>query len=563
MKIILLFATAWLAQGLVICQNLVPNFSFEEYKACDFIQGGIDTNLIAAPVVKDWASASVGGTPDYFHPCQLPPSFPGDDCSVPKNANGFQMPQSTGMAYSGILLTKRFSPTVNAREYIQTKLKKRLVKGQRYCAGFYTSFANQDSAVTLENATLVAPVQWGLFLSVSRPFNATDPFLNPSLPTAFYVAGIPQIKTNAAITDTANWVLVSDIYQATGNEEWLTIGNFNPLGQTVLDTFYNAYSWAVSSYYYIDNVFVIPMDDGGLLPGDTALCETSFPLQLAAFDGFSNYSWGNGETAPAILINEPGTYTVSANYEGCHILDTITIATLPPPVLDLPPLHICEDEIPYTYTIPDLSGFDDFQWSNGTHGASITVNNNLSLTVLANGKCGNDTDTLLIGIELPLQVDLGEDFSVCKSGQIEQVTLQNSHSLPNYGWSTGDTLSSITVDAPGIYTLSSTNACGLAQDEVVLSGCQSRIYVPNVVYPGSLYQENYLFRPFAVNPGIISMLVFDRWGGKMYYGEGGNAAWDGTRNGQECTQGVYAYLIKYRDENGHEKYLHGDVQLIR
>jgi hypothetical protein len=563
MKKIIICTCAWLVVGIVTGQNLVPNSSFEEHKTCDFVYGAIDTNFIASPVVSDWASATYGGTPDYFHQCQLPPSFPSDNYNVPKNINGFQKPLSTGMAYSGISLIYRFSSTVEAREFIQSKLNKRLESGKRYCAGYYTSYANQDSAIIKDNATLVAPTQWGMLLSTTRPFNATDPFISPTPPTAFYLPGTPQITTTGAITDTANWVLVADTYTATGGEEWLTIGNFNPIGQTALDTFYNAHDFAVSSYYYIDNVFVIPMDDGGLLPGDTAICAASFPLQLSAFDGFTGYAWANGDTTRATAITGPGTYTIMANYAGCQIVDTMRIAELPPPVLDLAPVHYCADDLPTAYTVPANQGFDQFVWPDGTTGPTVTIRGAGELIVSANGGCGSDTAALVVGTELPLVVDLGDNLNICAEGQLQEVVLGSTGPLPNYLWSTGQATPEIATSSPGVYSLVAQNACGSFQDEVVLAGCEPSVYVPNVFYPSSLYAENYLFRPFAVNASIESMEVFDRWGGKMYFGEGNAAAWDGSRNGEECSQGVYAYLIRYKNDDGKADLIHGDVLLIR
>ncbi|TAK50483.1 MAG: hypothetical protein EPO28_00255 [Saprospiraceae bacterium] len=561
MKKFLICACTLLAYGMTIGQNLVPNFSFEEHKTCDFIWGAIDTNFISPPVMQGWSSGTLGGTPDYFNECQLPPLFSGDNVSVPVNKYGYQSPFE-GSAYGGIEPYARFSPTVEAREYLQTRLEDKLIMGKSYCIGFYTSFANQDSAVKANNASLVAPTTWGLFLSSTRPFNGTVPS-STSPPTTFYLSGTPQITTTTAITDTANWVLVADTYTAAGGEEWLTIGNFNPIGQTVLDTFYNAHDYAVLSYYYIDNVFVIPMDDGGLLPGDTALCAASFPLQLKAFEGFSNYSWSNGATTAATTAPGPGSYAVEADYAGCKIRDTITIAALPAPVLDLAPVHYCEDALPVTYTVPGQPGFDQFSWPDGTTGPTVTIRQAGALLVSASGICGSDTAALVVETDPVLVVDLGGDHTLCREGQLQAELLHSSTLLPNYTWSTGETTSEIYVETPGQYSLRSGNACGASQDEVVLSGCEPKVYVPNVFYPGSLHAENYLFRPFAVNAGIVSLDVFNRWGGKVYSGKGDGAAWDGTQDGSQCQQGVYAYLVRYKGEDGKAGIVHGDVLLLR
>lgn len=563
MKKELMIAAALLFACMVKGQNLVPNPGFEIYQTCDFTFAAIDTNSTAQPVVPGWLNATAGGTPDYFHRCQVMPSdFLGDNFSVPNNAAGHQEPHH-GDAYAGINLHARHSAEIYNREYLQSKLADRLEPGRRYCAGFRTSYANQDSIVALSAATLVAPRGWGMSFSAARQFNATDPFQQPLAPDAFHLPGPTHISSASAITDTAGWTLVSGVYTAVGGEEWITIGNFNPVGQPDLDTFYNAGAYTVSAYYYIDDVFAIPMDGGGLLPRDTALCASDFPLRLDAFEGFTGYLWGHGDTTGSVAITGPGTYTVMASYEGCPILDTITISALPPPVLSLDPVRFCADELPATYALPDTQGFERFTWADGTMGTEVVVTGAGGVAVTALGACGIDTATLVVEVDYPLAIDLGSDLNICEQGQEQGAVLGNGTPLPVYEWSTGETSQEIYADSPGLYTLRSQNACGIQEGQVTLYGCAPRVYIPDAFRPGSVNAANRLFRPFAVGADIIGIDVFDRWGGKVYTGSGSAAAWDGTRKGTLCSQGVYSYIVRYKDRDGKEHILHGGVMLLK
>ena len=60
------------------------------------------------------------------------------------------------------------------------------------------------------------------------------------------------------LNDTANWVEISGIYTATGGEQYITIGNFYPDSLINIASSGNTYT---SAYYYIDSVFVIPLDN--------------------------------------------------------------------------------------------------------------------------------------------------------------------------------------------------------------------------------------------------------------------------------------------------------------
>jgi CHU_C Type IX secretion signal domain len=549
---------------LVSAQNLVPNPSFEAHITCLFSFGFIDTNFYAPSVAPNWCRANLEGSTDYYHSCfaEVGPSY-----STPINCSGQQQPFGIGEAYAGIIPFYIYSfppayPITEGREYLQTKLKAKLKANRKYCVGFYTSLSERDSAIAY-NATIVAPTEWGLLLSYDRVSNFTSPNPNTNS-TGFCIFAEPQITTTSAITNTTDWVFVGGTYTATGGEEWLTIGSFKNIGETLLDTINKANDLALNgAYYYIDNVFVIPMDEGNLLAADTAICSIDFPLALTAFDGFINYAWGNGDLGQTTTAPSPGPYTITASLEGCQFQDTISVAVLPDPVLDLPAEHYCQTDLPYTYTVPDSLGFTVYEWSDGTIGPSINILQAGIIGLTATGKCGTDTDSLAVETDFSLIVDIGGDLLLCKDGQLISVTLENGGTLPNYLWSTGQTNSEILVALPGVYSLLSQNACGSFQDEINVIGCEPKIYVPNVFYPGSVYAENSYFRPFAVNATIVSMDIFDRWGGHVYYKLGNEQGWNGKYNEEDCIEGVYAYIIVYRGEDGKKQILHGDVMLLR
>lgn len=559
MKRNILFLLLIVVYQQLMSQNLVPNPSFEEHKTCEFIHSAIDTSCFNPAVVNGWCSGNYYGSPDYFNRCQN--NFAGFRYSVPNNWLGRQNPVS-GDAYAGIGLMAYFTPSIEDREYLQTRLLDKLQKGITYCVGFYTSFPELDT--TIINGTAVFSIKnWGLLLSDSRPFNSTEPDLS-SPPTAFTLPGDPQIKLSSFNRDTSNWVLVSGIYTANGDEQWLTIGNFNPPGQTPVDTVYHGISSDYVSYYFIDNVFVIPMNNGGLLPGDTSVCASDFPLELSAFDGFTNYLWSNGANTQVTAVEQPGLYGIQANYEGCQITDTIQVGVLPVPELHLTDIHLCEEALPQPYSVPDGAGFTSYLWSDGSTGKDIMVTSRDDLIVEAFSECGTATDTLQVEIDTVLVVDLGPDQSLCEQGTNIVLALKNNGGiLPNYLWSTGQTTAQIQVNTAGVYTLSTENGCGTYTDEIVLTGCPPVIYVPNVFDLSAENQENAVFKAFVSNAEVTGMDIYDRWGGLVYRQSSEAAAWDGTWRGKKVEEGVYTYLIRYKDLNtGGIKSVSGTVLLL-
>jgi gliding motility-associated-like protein len=61
---------------------------------------------------------------------------------------------------------------------------------------------------------------------------------------------------------------------------------------------------------------------------------------------------------------------------------------------------------------------------------------------------------------------------------------------------------------------------------------------------------------------FVSLEVFDRWGGGVFYTTDSSERWDGTKNGEEIMPGLYVYVFTYRCE-GTEKKKKGSVAILR
>lgn len=65
---------------------------------------------------------------------------------------------------------------------------------------------------------------------------------------------------------------------------------------------------------------------------------------------------------------------------------------------------------------------------------------------------------------------------------------------------------------------------------------------------------------FSEFPNYI-LSIFDRWGGLVYAGE--NQHWDGTKQSEKVSSGVYPYVLDYTDTRGRISRISGQVTLIR
>jgi hypothetical protein len=217
--------------------NLVPNPSFEQYDTCPDNGGQLYH-------VLNWIDPLFPSSPDYFNVCGIP------SWSVPNNICGNE-PAHTSNAYCGIV-TANYSPnplTNNAREYLQTELQDTLIAGINYCIKFYVSAA--DSMQYISNNI-------GIYFSSSQ---IRDTCPNNNLCNLQY---LPQFE-NPAMNNLNNrngWTEISGMYQATGGEKFIVIGNFRDSISTVttftgwgINPFYYHYA-----FYYIDDVLITPCD---------------------------------------------------------------------------------------------------------------------------------------------------------------------------------------------------------------------------------------------------------------------------------------------------------------
>ncbi len=213
-------------------QNLVPNPSFENITQCPT---GFSQIYLAVPWFQPsihYGNITNSSSSDLLNTCEL-----SNTEGVPNNALGYQFAR-TGNGYANIA---EYNDLYNYREYLEIQLDSTLIANHHYCVEFYVSLAN---------------------LSGNAISNMGVYFSNDSLlDTTFYHAidyVIPQIENPSGnmLSDTANWMLISGTYVATGGEKFMTIGNFHNPQNSNADTLYGLYTNGIA-YYYLDDVSVI------------------------------------------------------------------------------------------------------------------------------------------------------------------------------------------------------------------------------------------------------------------------------------------------------------------
>lgn len=240
-----LFAILFTCASLVsIAQtNFVKNPSFEQYYTCPFKESQITFSKYWQNTVTPEFVRGVG----YYNTCAVGNIYSG----CPNNGSYYQYPHNgNGMAGTTFYYDKTPpaspppSPYDN-RLYIQGFLSKTLDAGKTYCVSFW---------VNLMEASGYAHNMIGAYLDNGNINSAVD-----SPGKAIYSV-TPQIYSITVLADTMNWMKVEGSFIATGNENYITIGNYakDAATTTVVTNYWHTFE--SQSAYLIDDVSVVAID---------------------------------------------------------------------------------------------------------------------------------------------------------------------------------------------------------------------------------------------------------------------------------------------------------------
>lgn len=233
---LLLLLLPWMSFGQ-LSFNHVPNSSFESYNlVCPSSPGQVNRCV-------GWRQYT-SGTSDYFNSCDT-----GIWVAVPDNSVGYQF-AAHGQAYMGCGEDAFYS----YKEYFATSITP-LVPGYKYKVSISVSLANNSTYGTNDI---------GIYFYDSGPSTNYNTQGNLNV--------TPQILYTdyGPITDTTNWVRLTQIFQADSAYDNIVIGTFLTPNAQTRDTIQPHNNLAC--YYYYDSVVVKLLDSFTIHAMDTILC---------------------------------------------------------------------------------------------------------------------------------------------------------------------------------------------------------------------------------------------------------------------------------------------------
>jgi gliding motility-associated-like protein len=159
----------------------------------------------------------------------------------------------------------------------------------------------------------------------------------------------------------------------------------------------------------------------------------------------------------------------------------------------------------------------------------------------------------------PVLVNMPNDTALCPG---EYITVY-SPNTDRFVWSDGTNGSRLYPKYSGIYTLTASNYCYSLDSTVLIEllDCDNDIYIPNAFTPNG-NGLNEVFKPVFSRSEYLEeykFYIYNRWGNLLYYTTDIYDSW----TGYGCDEGVYVYIIEYKNKRKKQQHLTGTVALIR
>lgn len=416
-------------------------------------------------------------------------------------------------------------------------------------------------------------------------------------------ANTPTITTGAQTASTQSYFVRVNDGQCNYNSDTVIISEFvlNPIvvqpsgdtgvcvGETIVlgaDGGYDVYLWSNGantqfittgtagfySYIAVDtngctlysqdtaHVIVAQPPVAAIIVSDDTICENQSTslLTVNPVNGI-DYFWNPGGVQnDSFTVSTAGDYYLIASDNGCNSYDTVTIASVVPPVADLgadQTMCSCDTAIVLASNITGT-----YLWSNAATTPSISVATTgtytLTVTDLNNCSASDAADITIRCLTVNAFVADPPSATVFVGGTATlNVDSFSYNSNFTYVWTPSTYLQDTTIQQPYVQSPQVTTTY-LVQVTDVVNGCVAYDSVRLAVVPPGVPPMPNAFSPNGDGANdvygpyfppslqgaytIVTMRIYNRWGQLVY---NGNGYWDGTFSGSLQPADTYFYYV--------------------
>lgn len=195
-------------------------------------------------------------------------------------------------------------------------------------------------------------------------------------------------------------------------------------------------------------------NDTTICKGDSILLDTKTPGLYT--------KWQNGSTTQQIYVKKTGDYWVRVSNSCGSYEDTIHVEVEDIPQFTLgPDQKICEDGGETTLHGP--ANMRGYLWSTGDTTPDLKVSTPGTYWLTVFNKCFSATDTLMVSLEDPINIDFGPDTVLCHG---ESLLLNPGVVHLPLHWSDGTEEATNEITHSGTYWVWTQNSCGVVGDTI-------------------------------------------------------------------------------------------------
>ena len=280
--------------------------------------------------------------------------------------------------------------------------------------------------------------------------------------------------------------------------------------------------------------------------------------------GFT-YTWNDGSTGPSLLVENSGTYTLTAVSAGCELSGQATVEVIDLVAPDLgDEVVVCGGDAAEFSVEPNGAAVE---WSTGETASTIAVTETQTVSVtLTDGPCSVNASVDVVVPESELPTEEATRFTVCEGEQIAVALPPGWDAWSINGEAIDDTFAVVNA---GAYTVELVNACGVSEYTLTIDeeDCSCPVYVPNAFTPDG-DDRNEVFAPVFECAREYRLCVFNRWGECVYDSARESLPYrtGSVRDGDYYTPvGVYVWQLELEGFPGRydAEVLRGTVTVLR
>ena len=283
------------------------------------------------------------------------------------------------------------------------------------------------------------------------------------------------------------------------------------------------------------------------------------------------------------------TYTITGTNQ-CNqtISASVTVVVVPPPAVDLDPTQasVCQNETfnieSSTFVNPAYTYYWDFGDGATQIGGNVQYSypeaGTYTISLYAVNAFGCTSDSVAT-TTITVNPQANAHFvpnSYMETTLDPSFTFENQSTNANtYTWNFGDGTTSINTNpshtyndyGPFIVTLQANNSfnCPGEYNVSIEVKPEFDIYIPNAFTPDQDENNGVFFvQGFGLLDEGFEFEIFNRWGELIYYSEDIHAGWDGSyKQASPVQDGVYTWVVRFKDLTGKRHEKNGHVSLIR